>query len=225
MNRLGFFGAAAVASVLCFSSAPALAAADVSGAALDLVVAGTNTGNGGAFVTKAIKDAYDLTDAECRYIWDSASLSSAKWYDEVVEGTYFVEITDIADVAAGQLLVIDAVASPAYAGHTVVVTGAPIDITAEYTPAITGTKQWALPIADSTGSEHGQNASYPDSRRVSGVFTGGVPGTAYMRIFSDADTGEILYYSWSVANTSLGVVYDKSERPFVIAELTLSYED
>jgi hypothetical protein len=226
MNHLGFFGAAAIASVLCFSSAPAQAAGEVSGAALDLVVAGTNTGNGGYFVSRAVKDAFDYSDAEFRYYWSYSTLNAARWYTAINDGDYLEEITNIADVGADQILAINSVTSPAYAGHVVVITGAPIDITPPYdyyTPYIDGTRQWALPIADSTGSEHGQNASYPDSRRVDGYFTGNVPGTAYMRLYSDAKTGEILAYSWSVAATSASAVYYQDERPFAIGKIVSPY--
>ena len=224
MNRLGFFGAAAIASVLCFSSSPALAAGEVSGAALDLVVAGTNTGNGGLFVSRVIRDAFDFSDAEMKYYWSYSNVNAARWYSAIVDEDHFVRITNIADVKADQLLAINAVTSPVYAGHVVVIIGAPIDITPPYdfyTPYIEGTKQWALPIADSTGSEHGQNASYPDSRRVDGSFKGSLPGTAYMRLYSDAYTGEILAYSWSVAATSEAAVYDAYERPFAVGEIDL----
>ncbi|MDI1433715.1 hypothetical protein [Polyangium sorediatum] len=224
MNKLGLFGAAAVATALCFSSdARATGDGDVSGAALDLVVAGTNTGNGGSFVTKAVKDALGWTSSQWLYYFSYSTLSAARWYEAITAGTNLVEVDNINDVDAGQIIAINATGS--YTGHAAVIIGEPIDITPPsgfYTPYVTGTKQWALPIADSTGSEHGQNASYPDSRRVSGVFTANIPGTAYLRLYSDATTGEILSYSWSVTSTNDANVFDQSERPFAIGELTVS---
>ncbi|TKD00764.1 hypothetical protein [Polyangium fumosum] len=224
MNKLGLFGAAAVATALCFSSdARATGDGDVSGAALDLVVAGTNTGNGGSFVTKAVKDALGWSSSEWLYYFSYSTLSADRWYDAIVAGTNLVEVDNINDVDAGQILAIDATGS--YGGHAVVIIGEPIDITPPshfYTPYRTGQKQWALPIADSTGSEHGQNASFPDSRRVNGVFTANIPGTAFLRLYSDEATGEILSYSWSVTSTNEANVFDQSERPFAIGELTVS---
>ncbi|MDI1449492.1 hypothetical protein [Polyangium sp. 6x1] len=224
MNKLALFGAAALATAVCFSSdARATGDGDVSGAALDLVVAGTNTGNGGSFVTKAVKDALGWTSSQWTYYFTYSTLSAQRWYEYITAGTNLVEVDNIADVDAGQIIAINATGS--YTGHAAVIIGEPIDITppnAFYTPYVTGTKQWALPIADSTGSEHGQNASYPDSRRVSGVFTANIPGTAYMRLYTDATTGEILSYSWSVTSTNDANVFDQSERPFAIGELTVS---
>ena len=227
MNKLGFAGAAALATAFCFSSASAHATGSVADAAEALVTAGTNTGNGGSFVTKAVKDAFGLTDAAFKYYWTYSTLSAERWYTAVTTGDYFTEVSNIADVGADQILAIntvkDANGNVTYAGHAVVIIGDPIDITPPtgfYTPYITGTKQWALPIADSTGSEHGNNTAYPDSRRVSGVFTANIPGTAYMRLYTDEVTGEILSYGWSVTATNEANVFDQSERPFAIGEIT-----
>jgi len=226
MNKLGLFGAAAIATALCFPSdaqatPPPNAAIDTEAEAL--VIAGTNTGNGGSFVTKAVKNALAWTSSKWLFCFEVSTLSAAQWYEDITTGTNFVEITNIADVAEGHIIAIGATGS--YSGHAAVIIGDPIDITPPsgfYTPYRTGQKQWALPIADSTGSEHGQNVSYPDSRRVGGVFTPNVPGTAYLRLYSDEATGEIVSYAWSVTSTTEANVFDQSERPFAIGELDIS---
>ncbi|MRG91733.1 hypothetical protein [Polyangium spumosum] len=236
MNKLGLFGAAAVASALCFGAAPAMASdGDVAGAALDLVAANATPGNGAAFVTKAIKNAFALNNAAMTYYWGATSPGSSAWYTAITTADNFVEITNIADVAAGQILAIDG-------SHTVVIIGDPIDITPPtefYTPYITGTTQWALPIADSTSSAHGFSPAYydggtdySDSRwssstdpndpnNVIWTFTGSKSGTAYMRLYADEVTGEITAHAWSVTATSEAYVYDQTERPFAIGECTL----
>ncbi|HVK70429.1 MAG TPA: hypothetical protein VM694_38515 [Polyangium sp.] len=224
MNKLGLFGAAAVATALCFPSDakadPTLNAAIATEA---VALLGTNTGNGGSFVTKAVKNALAWTNSQWLYCFEVSTLSAAQWYEDITTGHNFVEITNIADIDAGHIIAIDATGS--YTGHAAVIIGEPIDITPPagyYTPYRTGQKQWALPIADSTGSEHGQNASYPDSRRVAGVFTANIPGTAYLRLYSDEATGEVISYGWSVTATNEANVYDQSERPFAIGELDIS---
>ncbi|MDI3283320.1 hypothetical protein [Polyangium sp. 15x6] len=234
MNKLALFGAAAVATAFCFSSdARATGDGDVSGSALDLVIAYQNdstktTGNGGSFVTKAVKDALGWSSSQWLYYFGTSTLSAQKWYEQIVPPgggapSNFVEVDNINDVDAGQVFAINATGS--YTGHAAVIIGEPIDITppnAFYTPYITGTKQWAVPIADSTGSEHGQNTAYPDSRRSASGFTANVPGTAYIRLYSDATTGEILSYGWSITATNDLNIYDQSERPFAIGELTVA---
>ncbi|MDI1450993.1 hypothetical protein [Polyangium sp. 6x1] len=224
MNKLGLFGAAAIATALCFPSdaqADPVLNASISAHAVALI--GSNTGNGGAFVTKAVKDALAWSSSQWLYCFDSSTLSAAQWYADITAGNNFVEITNIADVEAGHIIAINATGS--YSGHAAVIVGDPIDITppnAFYTPYRTAQKQWALPIVDSTGSEHGQNVSYPDSRRNGAVFTPNIGGSAYLRIYSDEATGEILSYGWSVTSTTEANVYDQSERPFAIGELDIT---
>ncbi|MDI1481056.1 hypothetical protein [Polyangium sp. y55x31] len=224
MNKLALFGAAAVATALCF---PSDAKADpVLNASIDAnaeALSGVNTGNGGSFVTKAVKNALAWTSSQWLYCFEVSTLSAAQWYEDITTPHNFVEITNIADIEAGQIFAIDATGS--YTGHAAVIVGEPIDITPPagyYTPYRTGQKQWALPIADSTSTEHGQNAAFPDSRRTASGFTGSVGGTAYLRLYSDEATGEILSYSWSVTSTNEANVFDQSERPFAIGELDIS---
>jgi hypothetical protein len=232
MKAFGYLAAAAVASVL--SMAPSLAHAtasdDLKNAALALVTAGTNTGNGGSFNTKVFKNAFTYSNTQFSYLFGSSTLTAADWYDEITAGTYFTEKTNIADIAAGQFFAIDVVyddpATPdneAYAGHSGVVLGAPVDITPPtefYGPIVSGTRQYALSVADSTSSVHGVNASFPDSRNSTSPAGVNKPGTAYIRLYTDAATGEILAYTWSVTNSNnLAGHYEQSERPFAFGYL------
>lgn len=239
MNKLGLFGAAAVASALCFGAAPAMAAGEVSGAALDLVTAQTNTGNGGSFVTRAVKDAFPWQNAQFTTWFEYNTLSAAKWYTAITTNTHVVEVSNIADIEADLIMAINEVKNSSgtvtYGGHAVVIVGDPIDITDEYWgPVVSGTKQWALPIADSTSSAHGNSPAYydgvtdySDSRWTSDPetgawsFTGSRSGTAYMRLYADETTGEIFAHAWSVTATSEANVFDQTEKPFAIGECTL----
>ncbi|MDI3283319.1 hypothetical protein [Polyangium sp. 15x6] len=224
MNKLGLLGAAAIATALCFPSdaeADPVLNASISSHAVALIP--TSTGNGGSFVTKAVKNALAWTSSKWLYCFGSSTLSASQWYEDITEGSNFVEITNIADVEAGHIIAINATES--YTGHAAVVIGEPIDITPPagfYTPYRTGQRQWALPIADSTGSEHGQNTAFPDSRRSASGFTPNIAGSAYLRLYTDEATGEILSYGWSVTATTEANVYDQSERPFAIGELDIT---
>ncbi|WP_437961533.1 hypothetical protein WME76_19070 [Sorangium sp. So ce119] len=141
--------------------------------------------------------------------------------------TYFRRITRAADIQKGDVLVIDQKIeyNPVteedeivYAGHTVIITGAPREILPQVNPRYSGTKQYAVPIADSTEVAHGCNAAYPDSR-WSGPCTGGYmtpgAGTGYMRVYTDSLTGILLGYTWSVTS-SMTSYYSPSNRPFRI---------
>jgi len=234
MKNLGYVGAAAIASALCFAATPAQAGI-VTDASLNLVDLGTNTGNGGSFVTKAVKDAYDLTSTEFKFLWTVSTLSAGGWYTAITTNDYFTPVTNISQVGADQVFAINAVASPAYVGHAVVIIGAPVEITEGqsnylYEPflfdtnpsdGINGWRQYAIPIADSTGSTHGHDVDFPDDRwdPATNTFAGNIPGTAYMRLYADQVTGAITAYSWSVESAD---VYDQATRPFAIGTITPS---
>jgi hypothetical protein len=223
MKAFGYLAAAAVASIVAMAPTAAHASAsdDIEDAALAIIAGGTSPGNGGAFVTASYKRAFTYTNAQITWLFGSSSVSAAGWFDAIAAGTYFDEITDIADVAPGQIFVIDQVfddpatttVNETYSGHAAVVVGYPIDITPPsgfYQPYKTGTKQWALQIADSTSSVHGANPTYPDVRPALSK-----PGTGYIRLYSDATTGDLVAYTWSVTSTTNeDNYYTQSERPF-----------
>jgi hypothetical protein len=232
MKKLGYVGAAAIASVLSLAATEAQAGV-VTTASLNLVTNATVTGNGGSFVTKAVKDGYDLTSTEFKYLWTNSTLSANGWYTAITTNDYFTPVTNISQIAADQIFAVDQVldSTPTYAGHAVVITGAPIEITESvsnylYPPyyydqnandGINGWRQFAVPIADSTSAAHGHDSSFPDSRWSGNTFTGSVPGTAYIRLYADQVTGAIVAYAWSVQASD---VYDQTERPFAIGTIT-----
>ncbi|WP_437680769.1 hypothetical protein [Sorangium sp. So ce131] len=164
-----------------------------------------------------MKNAFGYTSTDIAVLWGSTSPNSAAYYDQIVAGHHFTQITKATNIAAGDVLVIDANAT--YSGHTVIATGAPTQITA-LNPVFANTKQWALPIADSTTTVHGCSASFPDSRWsgncTAGTFTAG-PGTAYVRIYTNT-TDDLLGYSWSV--TSGATYYSPTTRPYAVGRIT-----
>jgi len=219
-NTAHFVIASITASFFAFASTPAEACVDIADTALAIIDAGTAVSNGASFFTTVQKDAFGYTSTNIKTLWGYSSPGSSVYYDKIVAGTHFTQITNVLDLAAGDVLVIDTTAT--YSGHTVMITDVPTELATALNPILSGTTQWALPIADATSSVHGCNPSYPDSRWpngcTSGTFTGGA-GTAYMRVYSDSSTNALLGHSWSV--TSGGTYYSPtSDRPYAVGRLT-----
>ncbi|WP_437677720.1 hypothetical protein [Sorangium sp. So ce131] len=224
-NAARFLMVSAAASLVALGSAPAEACGELADAALDIIAAGTSVTSGGPFLTLSQQNAWGYTSAQISSLWGSTSPSSVLYYDHVVASpaTHFTRVTNIAGIEAGDVFVIDEVRDAegniTYRGHTAIVTGAPTQLATALKPLFLGTKQYALPIADSTSSVHGCNADYPDSRWSgacdTGTFAPG-PGTAYVRLYTNS-AGSLLGYSWAVATNS---TYNApSARPYAIGKL------
>jgi hypothetical protein len=220
-NVARFLMVSAAASFVALGSAPADACVDISDTALDLIADSTPVASGAVFFTAVQKAAFGYTNTDIAVLWGNVSPNSALYFDNFFaapEDAHFTEVTDVANIAAGDVLILDATAS--YSGHTAIITGPVTQVS--LTPSYTGTKQWALPIADSTSSKHGCSTSYPDSRCVGGVFTAG-EGTAFMRLYADALTGALRGHTWSVSATTSTSYYPNNPdtgRPFKIGRLT-----
>ncbi|AUX41561.1 uncharacterized protein SOCE26_029820 [Sorangium cellulosum] len=225
-NTARFLMASAAASLVALGSAHANAqtCGDISDAALDIVPGGTFVGTGATFFTQAVKDAFGYTSTDIHFLWGSTSPNSAKYYDHVVAGTYFQQITNILDIAPGDVIVVDATAT--YSGHTMIVReveaweGPVKEILPAMNPVFASTRQWAVGIVDSTTSVHGCGSAYPDSRWsgncTAGTFTAG-PGTAFTRLYTDP-AGVIQGHSWSV--TSGATYYSPTTRPLAVGRVT-----
>ncbi|WP_437946941.1 hypothetical protein WME98_39825 [Sorangium sp. So ce296] len=222
------------AASLALGAAPAEACQDIADEALALAAAQTPLASGASLLTLIQKNIWGVNNTDLSLLWGSSSPSSAVYYDNAVDlidvpgtdpGDDFTPVSSVADIAPGDVLVIDATGT--YSGHTAIVTGLPQQITA-INPKIGTYTQWALPIVDSTTSVHGCSTIYPDDRftasapgSCTGTFRGGV-GTAFMRIYADATTGALTGHTWSV--TSGGTFYAQSGttypvRSFVIARV------
>ncbi|WP_437692083.1 hypothetical protein [Sorangium sp. So ce176] len=223
-NAARFLMVSAAASLVVLGSAPAEACSDVAEAALDLIEAETPVSNGAPFFTRAMRDQSGYTGTDIAVLWGSTSPNSHIYYDNIVAENYFERVTNVADIAAGDLLAIDQVVNSSgtvtYSGHAAIITGPATQLPTALSPIYASTKQYVLPIADATSSVHGCNVSYPDSR-WSGACTGGTfttgPGTASMRLYTDL-SGNLLGYTWSV--TSGAAYYSPSTRPYAIGKLT-----
>ncbi|WP_438029147.1 hypothetical protein [Sorangium sp. So ce233] len=223
-NAARFLMVSAAASLVALGSAPAEACSDVADEALNIIAAGTSVSNGAPFFTLAMKNQSGYTSTDIAVLWGSTSPSSHIYYDNIVAENYFTHVTNVADIAAGDLLAINNVVNASgvvtYSGHTAIITGPATQLTTALSPIYASTKQYAVPIADATSSVHGCSQSFPDSRWSgdckTGTFAGGT-GTASMRLYTDL-SGNLLGYTWSV--TSGATYYSPSTRPYAIGKLT-----
>jgi hypothetical protein len=214
MKRFGILAVAATA-LFCLAPSQADACPEVSAAAISLVTNQTSAGLGASFVSTAIRNGFGYPDDYIFYMWGYNSPPSWIYYDAIVGGDYFNQITSIADIEAGQIVAIDAVTG--YNGHAMVVVGAATEVWPPLKPIVTGTKQYAVKVADATTAIHGNNVSYPDSR----TGTSNLNGTGYIRVYADATTGSLsgYGYTWSVTSSTSGY-YDPTARPLAIGEFT-----
>jgi hypothetical protein len=192
----------------------------------------TGRTKGACFFVLSLKKSMGYSDDDIRYLWVKSRPSSAELYDIINDSpvygglerepeTYFRRINRAIDIQKGDVLVIDATAT--YAGHTVIITGPAKEIS-PVMPRYSGTRQYAVPIVDSTSSPHGcfdAGSEYADSR-WQGECTGGYmaagAGTGTMRVYTDAITNHLLGYTWSVT-PSMTSYYSPSTRPYRIGRL------
>ncbi len=182
---------------------------------------------GACFVIEILKHGngyatdYNANAQDFYHLWGHNSPTSAQLFDLVdtapvvgtpvqEDDTYWRKVTSLGQVQANDVMVIDNYNG--YAGHALVVRGPAQLMTSTYSPVWAGTLQYALPIADSTGSAHGCGSpqaqlTYPDTRCATGLQ--GV-GTGYIRIYVDLLTGNIIGHTWSVAPTSSSGYYPNS---------------
>ncbi|UQA59065.1 hypothetical protein [Polyangium aurulentum] len=221
MKRFGILAVAAT-SLLCLAPSEADACQEVAGAATSLVTNQTSAGLGASFVTTAIKNGFGYPEDYIYYMWGYNSPPSWVYFDAITAGaTYngidnvFNQVSNINDIAAGQIVAIDAVTG--YSGHAMVVVGAATEVWPPLKPILTGTKQYAVKIADATTSVHGNNINFPDSR----TGTSNLNGTGYIRVYADATTGSLTGYgyTWSVTSSTTGY-YTPDVRPIAFGEFT-----
>jgi hypothetical protein len=196
------------------------------------------------FFTLTLAKSKGYTDQDFLAMWGMRSPTSNFYFDLVNASppvgaappeleTYFRRINRAIDIQKGDIFAVGAVIDPGpdpdseeddvvvYAGHTMMITGAPTVINPQVNPRYSGTTQYAVPIVDSTNSSHGCNAAYPDSRWTGtcndGRMTAGA-GTGTIRVYADALTNVLLGYTWSVTSSTTSY-YAPSKRPYRIGRL------
>ncbi|WP_437539462.1 hypothetical protein WME79_24230 [Sorangium sp. So ce726] len=203
-------------------------------------IAWTGMTKGACFFTLSLQKAMGYTQQDISLMWGKRSPGSDYYYALVNASpavgaiptgieTYFRRVTRAIDIQKGDVFTIGAVGDCAaemptncYPGHTMIITGAPEEIRPQIMPIYSGTKQYAVPIADSTGSNHGCTAGKYKDSRWSGACMGGKmeagAGTGYVRVYTDSLTGILLGYTWSVT-ASTSSYYSPSTRPYRIGRL------
>jgi hypothetical protein len=165
----------------------------------------TATTNGAClFSLSLIQANLSYTTQTIKGFWGSTNPGSALFYDKIVAGVHFTNITNIANIASGDLISIKYTSTT---GASMMVDVAPVAWSPATAPLQTGTSQWIVGIIDSTTTPHGDT----DSRwhaDVDGAHDQGV-GTGDMRLYTDA-TGAIVGYTWTLDNGS--VYYDQATR-------------
>lgn len=201
---------------------------------------------GACLFTLTLQKSMGYTRNDIKRHWQKYSPTSEEYFDKInaspalgapppARETFFRRVTRAVDIEKGDILVIDKkveidpvtgmpVIDPVtgmpkgYAGHTVIITGAPKEILVQVNPRYSGTKQYAVPIVDSTETAHGCNEAYKDSRWSGdcsdGSMTPGI-GKGFIRVYTDSLTGILLGYTWSVTS-SMTSYYSPSNRPYRI---------
>jgi len=188
---------------------------------------------GACAVTLMIRHATGYDAADMWEIWSHESPTSLDYFTMIDDSPlvggadppaekeyYFRQVDNIANIALGDIMSIRTTTT--YAGHTMIIRGPATQITAK-NPIYANTKQYQVPVYDSTSSTHGckwDNAAWADSRWPGvdcndGEFDQGF-GSASIRIYTDL-SGKLLGYSWAVA---AGSTYNSpTSRPYRIGRL------
>jgi hypothetical protein len=210
----------------------------VDGATVE-VPAWSGRTKGACFFILSLQKAKGYSEIDIRKIWGVYGLTSDNIFDWINmspatgappphpdDETSFRRVNRALDIQKGDVLAIGATST--YAGHTVIIAGPAKEIFPQILPRYSGTRQYAVPIVDSTSSSHGCLApaadpekDYSDSR-WDGPCTGGHmeagAGTATMRVYTDSITGLLLGYTWSVTSSTTSY-YSPLTRPYRIGRL------
>lgn len=190
---------------------------------------------GACFFILSLQKAKGYTEQDFLTIWGAKSPTSDYLFDLIDmspatgappphpdDETSFRRVNRALDIQKGDVLAIGATST--YAGHTVIIAGPAREILPQLSPRYSGTKQYAVPIVDSTSSSHGcleEGNQYADSR-WDGPCTGGHmdagAGKATMRVYTDSITGILLGYTWSVTASTTSY-YSPMTRPYRVGRL------
>lgn len=152
-------------------------------------------------INAVLKRAYGLEEAELERWMGRKRPLAATYASVIADGRGFVVVTQAQDLQAGDVIAIDYEEGNKNTGHTMIAAGAAVEMVADSVPVVQGTRQWAVPIIDSTGSPHGKD----DTRLVRGAdgktetVTGLGMGT--LRVYTDS-AGVIVGHTWGPGSKS-----------------------
>ena len=177
---------------------------------------------GAGFFTATLKQAMGWSEADISSHWGMFCPTSPTYFTAIGNGQYFTQISNIANVQAGDVIVVNS-ATGFLAGHTMVVAAPPVEITHQISPIYAGTRQWKVRIVDATRTSHGCTDPRWIGTCVPVVgYTEPGAAEANMRLYSDTtvgNVGKLLGHTWSVTS-SMSSYYSPMTRPYRIGRLT-----
>lgn len=157
------------------------------------------------FVTQNLKKAYGWTNTEM-IAWSGTKTPNADRYQEmIVEGNGLLRINQPESIGRGDLIAIKYMpcAGSSATGHIAIALGPAIQRPVDTAPLVPNTVQYALPIVDSSNSDHFAK-EFPDTRTdtLGNRITNGA-GIGWMRLYRNISSGEIQGYTWSMQHSSI----------------------
>lgn len=146
-----------------------------------------------SFVTQLWQHSYGWNSNTFKSWMGSTSPTAAKYHDTIQAQNGFTRVPLVTQIQPGDIIAIvyyPELQSPS--GHVMVVQDYPQPNNSS--PVIAGTKQWTIPVIDSSASYHGTN----DTRYG---HPGGI-GHGTFRLYSNPDN-TVAGYTWSLLSTSL----------------------
>jgi len=168
-----------------------------------------------SFVTLLWQHTYGWTASDFHNWMGSTSPDAAKYHDTIVAQNGFQRLQLVQQIQPGDILAIvyyPELQSPS--GHVMIVQDLPQ--TNSSAPLVASTRQWTVPVIDSSSSYHGTS----DTRYA---HPGGI-GHGIFRLYANSD-GTVMGYTWSLLGTSMSnyvpqATSTNSGRHLVIGRLT-----
>jgi hypothetical protein len=151
------------------------------------------------FLNLLLEHVYGLTPAKLHTLTGHSRPTATVWFDavdNVKAASLLKPVANIADLRAGDLILIKYPPGEADTGHVMIVDAVPTQ-RQDSLPLIPHTQQWAVQVIDSSKSGHGPT----DTRHQSdNTFARGV-GKGLLRLYTNPD-GSVAGYAWSVVKKS-----------------------
>lgn len=151
------------------------------------------------------------------FAWTGRARPVAKvWYETIKDGKGFKPIATAQEIRPGDVLAIKYEPGGENTGHILIAAGAAREKDAKK-PVVEDTRQWELPVIDSSKSPHGPK----DTRKADDGTSGTGVGAGVLRLYTD-EKGVPAGYAWSFfANSEFRAVKD---RPIAVGRLIPGYK-
>ncbi len=166
-----------------------------------------------ALVSAILKHACNITDSQLSNWLGRKRPLARDYYDTIHATRGFKTIADPKDIHPGDIIAFKYPASAKDTGHCMIADGEATERTATE-PLIENTKQWELPIIDSTGSSHGKG----DTRRDAEGKTRSGLGRGTIRLYTTDN--KIVGYTWSTGPKSM--YRPATERAIAVGRLNIT---